>query len=99
ASSLYTLSLHDALPIYDECAALLPASIALDDGDLEGARRLLDRLGEPENKHALGVYFLLRGRALLESESLAYGAGGSRAEKAARSEEHTSELQSRENLV
>lgn len=70
-------------PDDDECAALLPASIALDDGDLEGARRLLDRLGEPENKHALGVYFLLRGRALLESESLAYGAGGSRAEKAA----------------
>src|SRR3712207_7445316 len=65
-TEIYTLSLHDALPI------------------LEDVRELLDALGVPR-VHAVGVS--------------AGGYVGERLAMGARSEEHTSELQSRQYLV
>src|SRR5690606_41949218 len=85
----YTLSLHDALPIFTAAAADLDAEMtSILDGcakahpvALRRTKRLLDEVGE------LGLDTGLR------------LAGDVSAQFFARSEEHTSELQSRENLV
>src|SRR3712207_8410832 len=74
-TEIYTLSLHDALPILE-----------LRDLD-ERPRLALDRLEEA--LHEPGVRLLLDGR----------GRGCRVAQELLRSEEHTSELQSRQYLV
>src|SRR5690606_41992675 len=80
-TELYTLSLHDALPIYQPGADLVGRLAAgmQDQGDVEVV-----------DEHTLRA----QPGAVAGIEPLGEG----RAE-AARSEEHTSELQSRENLV
>src|SRR5690606_41919505 len=75
-SSIYTLSLHDALPISDACRRADPG--------LQRRAGYRHRAGE-----AVDAQPAARHRALGEA-----GRGERR-----RSEEHTSELQSRENLV
>src|SRR5207302_8853411 len=96
---LYTLSLHDALPIYvtSHVSDPLPAAVGLavidvieQEGLVEQARRrgeyLLARLRELQQRHVhIGD---VRGKGLLVVVPVR-----------PRSEEHTSELQSRENLV
>src|SRR5690606_40733737 len=73
---IYTLSLHDALPIY------------VGDGLVDG----VDHAHRQDRRQEFGaVVFLLGGRGVREQRPGALAA--------ARSEEHTSELQSRENLV
>src|SRR5687768_18156118 len=79
-TALYSLSLHDALPISPRCRRRERAR-----HHLRNASRIVD-LGDPFGElaeHAAKVDFL---------ERLALG-------HAARSEEHTSELQSRLHLV
>src|SRR5690606_41487297 len=84
ATETYTLSLHDALPI---SAGAEPAGGA---GDV-GSRRLL---GAALSSPAQGA-----GAALSEACLAGGWRDGAAAEGWTRSEEHTSELQSRENLV
>src|SRR5690606_39796392 len=92
ATQSFTLSLHDALPIFDQAVRVadrqvLAAAVGMvDQGLLAGPARphgLLERV-----EHELG---LLR-RAGPPADD-------SPGEHVDRSEEHTSELQSRENLV
>src|SRR5690606_40970434 len=89
---IYSLSLHDALPIYDEVAVadhglrgrvgeVLPRRFHPDDGDAVLAAHV--RLLERHVAHRLRRVHLHHGEVVVEL----------------RSEEHTSELQSRENLV
>src|SRR5690606_41911846 len=83
-TEIYTLSLHDALPIYLE---------------QQGAGTGLPQL-QVERLQWLGLYRLLPGRRRRFGNrgwlSLLAGGIGT---GSCRSEEHTSELQSRENLV
>src|SRR5690606_40599033 len=87
-SAVYTLSLHDALPIYPEC------------------RQYLLRQAFEEAIHTHTFQYIVESLSLDEGELFnMYREVPSITEKAAwalkhtRSEEHTSELQSRENLV
>src|SRR5690606_40180500 len=79
STEIYTLSLHDALPIYDRHLRR-----AIGAGHLRGARHRLPcrRTGRMESRAEISC-------AALPGASPDRG----------RSEEHTSELQSRENLV
>src|SRR5690606_42108702 len=92
-----TLSLHDALPIYDTATWLTPEGIPLrrvyTASDLEG----LDHLDVPPGfpPYVRGPYPTMYVRS---PWTIRQYAGFSTAEES-RSEEHTSELQSRENLV
>src|SRR5690606_41963432 len=86
-TEIYTLSLHDALPISGEFVA-----IAVEPDRAEGPRPRQDQYAAPPRvvhpavvRRALGGF-----RGIVEPAEL----GGEQ-----RSEEHTSELQSRENLV
>src|SRR5690606_41098477 len=83
---LYTLSLHDALPISDQEAAR--AAVAGGPGQVADALEAEHRIEDVERQHRLVV-------------GAVGGGGGDPADAAVlhRSEEHTSELQSRENLV
>src|SRR5690606_41361160 len=80
---IYTLSLHDALPISAEDGHAVPAALAVVDAvvavgvEVEGREGVVADLG------------------LLQAEHV----GPRHVEPGERSEEHTSELQSRENLV
>src|SRR5690242_21468102 len=84
-----TLSLHDALPIFDGAAAGRSAAVIIDEGAQRGAERDLDDSGPRE--------------AVVERAE--HRAGGEPLRAVAhdasrpRSEEHTSELQSHVNLV
>src|SRR3712207_8334485 len=85
-TEIYTLSLHDALPIWRLCVPLL--AVELDD----------ERLGwEPAvgRRHELAVQVVDRPLTL----GCAYAAGSVHLQAEGRSEEHTSELQSRQYLV
>src|SRR5690606_39790428 len=82
-TAIYTLSLHDALPI----------SPRAEGGDLAG--HALDLLGLPVNP-ALAVAPLDQ---VNDPPVVDDHASGECHQKSSRSEEHTSELQSRENLV
>src|SRR5690606_42155568 len=89
SAPLYTLSLHDALPIFIE-AHLTLGERGLSAGDAASALR-----------HATAAYQLARNEELVQGVlarlyHLMQRSGRSQAD---RSEEHTSELQSRENLV
>src|SRR5690606_42165405 len=78
-TEIYTLSLHDALPIFAHAGII----------DLLELPDLLHRLGERRREAAhVGDHHLHAG-----------GVSGSNDFVGLRSEEHTSELQSRENLV
>src|SRR3712207_8045302 len=88
-TEIYTLSLHDALPIYERFARLMsdagPASWEDDNFDVRFAF-----FGRTDRDIRLRI---LEGRRARMQERL------SRAQQQLRSEEHTSELQSRQYLV
>src|SRR5699024_12288385 len=84
-SAISTLSLHDALPISNDCQLFTGADVTLD---------------SPECVNALGEYQAIVAESVggeqdVESTRAAYLSG----DAAMRSEEHTSELQSRFDLV
>src|SRR5207253_10769621 len=87
SNEIYTLSLHDALPIYSEQSILKPEhfQISIIRGEIE---RRMDT-GNTDLEHRIRIK-RLSNDAILPTK-------GSR--MAARSEEHTSELQSRGHLV
>src|SRR5688572_31337958 len=90
-TEIYTLSLHDALPIFD--AGRLE-EVAHEDAVFVG--RLLAPRGEAPVRAQLGVVVHAQDRvrvADVDGEEQGHGSGASR------SEEHTSELQSQSNLV
>src|SRR5690606_41778413 len=81
-TDIYTLSLHDALPIYHDLIA------AFERGEFEEANTLQQKAIDMIT--LLGKYGgIATGKAYMKLIDLDCG----------RSEEHTSELQSRENLV
>src|SRR5207302_5430240 len=98
STALYTLSLHDALPIY---AKLNPLDFNIKDG-------VTDSIGLPQiSIGGGGVNFggpagFPQGRSdtnFVVSDTLNYLHGNHSLKFGGRSEEHTSELQSREKLV
>src|SRR5690606_40065166 len=95
ASSLYPLSLHDALPIFADDAIVVtnPEVSSVRDSD-----RMLGILASKSRRAELGLEpikeYLLLTRYAPQRVKL-----GEMLSVEDRSEEHTSELQSRENLV
>src|SRR5690606_40525902 len=87
---IYTLSLHDALPIL-----LYQHRVLYDRAGHFGGIRRHRRLGRAPDGPQRVLPAAARGRVLAGRGAAAGHRGG----PAARSEEHTSELQSRENLV
>src|SRR5207302_4720670 len=87
---IYPLSLHDALPISGRAAR----AWSRDRGAPGPRMRRLRPAGRLSQDHALDERRAPRGPAHLREGGLSPGARGT-----SRSEEHTSELQSRENLV
>src|SRR5690606_40755328 len=89
STELYTLSLHDALPIYE--------------GELEGAHRLAVEHGDHHHLVGVGSQLAQRGDVARVERLVRPIVGGADRilgeQLHDRSEEHTSELQSRENLV
>src|SRR5205085_9849598 len=98
-SALYTLSLHDALPILDDCARreVAASSLDVDHGASPAAWRavhaiyMVTTVDRPQSRRsrpnlALALVVRVHGRRSYISDYL-------------RSEEHTSELQSQSNLV
>src|SRR5690606_41974756 len=82
SSQLYTLSLHDALPIYS-LFTLISGSVSH-----EARNQLFYLLGHRELTHSVFFAVILAVLIWIKTRDRTY-----------RSEEHTSELQSRENLV
>src|SRR5207253_8480619 len=98
-TTLYTLSLHDALPIYPIAVVgrgghggvLILSRIG---GQWAAQRREVGGSRRPFHREtALDV------RALLPTKRYPLGRDGRRHQRGGRSEEHTSELQSRGHLV
>src|SRR5690606_41842485 len=89
SSDIYTLSLHDALPIFGDhqVAICIQLKTAVDFGVVQGRGQVF----EPGDK------LLIAADGLTGGEN--GGGDGVLPRFAVRSEEHTSELQSRENLV
>src|SRR5690606_41894069 len=87
-AQIYTLSLHDALPIFDHLAEIHKASLSYEipNGNA-GFRNGLYKMGEDSNA-AVSVTILQTDEAYAETYQISL-----------RSEEHTSELQSRESIV
>src|SRR5690606_41486026 len=83
---LYALSLHDALPISGVCLRHFPQEVA---GRVAGKRLDDDVAGLAWRRHIRPVYELDLADGLVRQRGIGFR----------RSEEHTSELQSRENLV
>src|SRR5690606_41649970 len=91
----YTLSLHDALPIWGRSMSVLAdrlKSAAVDLQDLASVIGALER--ERDYYRDMAVRLM----EMVDRQSLSY-AEAVQVEEFERSEEHTSELQSRENLV
>src|SRR5207253_9221064 len=87
---LYTLSLHDALPIYSPRSAATPAHALLN---------YLYALLEVEARVACLTVGLDPGLGVLHADLRSRDSLACDVMEAARSEEHTSELQSRGHLV
>src|SRR5690606_39772800 len=90
----YTLSLHDALPIWGRASARPNLSASARGAGREAARRGAAAAARPRGG--------ARGDGDRAGRDAAAGLGGppgGAADAGGRSEEHTSELQSRENLV
>src|SRR5690606_41756087 len=90
---IYTLSLHDALPISGRVRGISARAHRQPCGTADATRRLW---------HAAGTGLDLARRSASDRQrllALSGGGAGHRLPALARSEEHTSELQSRENLV
>src|SRR5690606_41510983 len=90
-ASLYTLSLHDALPIWTDPAGLCRSRAGV-------AQCVREPVGDPVQSPSAGDSDIGLDYRLLGPELQSAGVGCTQ-RAAARSEEHTSELQSRENLV
>src|SRR5207302_10084897 len=96
--ALYTLSLHDALPIFLQLAGV-PAGGA--GGRAAGVRvHLVAAAGAARTTDGVGSEAAGARSVAGQHDAAPPGTGpGEVAGRPARSEEHTSELQSRENLV
>src|SRR5690606_40597956 len=94
-TALYTLSLHDALPIYAKNSLNRP--IPLPDRQPGNPQQVLDGSGGDSNGG--GGKQPTKPSTPNPSASQGGAEAGAGTGGAARSEEHTSELQSRENLV
>src|SRR3712207_8597266 len=86
-TEIYTLSLHDALPISPPCRALVAPPVRTRDGHRTGQPA---GHGGERRPHPIGLEHHLRVREPQGGEAL---------RGVHRSEEHTSELQSRQYLV
>src|SRR5690606_40264017 len=91
STAIYTLSLHDALPIFDrlqreDARVRSGADLVADSRGVEAVAHEVVLGRGVELDRAVGAVVVGRHQAL-------------RRDEARRSEEHTSELQSRENLV
>src|SRR5690606_41394778 len=84
--AFYTLSLHDALPIFAGDAVAVEVAVE------RAQRRVVAHQPVGELAHAQPQDLAVEADPVGEQRALAR-------QRAARSEEHTSELQSRENLV
>src|SRR5690606_42153313 len=91
----YTLSLHDALPILVELDAAVVADADLLAAVEQGGAEVLGEATDADGGRAAGD--ALRGQTGQARDRLGDRQVGQLAD--VRSEEHTSELQSRENLV
>src|SRR5690606_41920765 len=89
----YPPSLHDALPI---CFLQLLAQLVGLGLQVDVRQHLADRLGADAGGEGVRAEIVLRVEEFLFAQQLAVGKLG---QAGLRSEEHTSELQSRENLV
>src|SRR5690606_40599457 len=93
---IHTLSLHDALPIYGRLSSHLPPCSFICTNDWKFLQIFAKHAPDRKNGQGLGP----RSGALIPDAILPCSqARPSRALLMPRSEEHTSELQSRENLV
>src|SRR5690606_41181264 len=94
-----TLSLHDALPIWNSCLLMVGAHVAHD--CLVGDHVILVNNATLGGHVSLGDYAIIGGLSAVHQfvrigeHAMIGGASGVETD---RSEEHTSELQSRENL-
>src|SRR5690606_41975251 len=97
ASGCYTLSLHDALPISDGHSAVgrIGADVAVADLAQPSALRLLPGWEETP----ILLVFAVDGAGEVQRIHPSAAPFADDRVEAVRSEEHTSELQSRENLV
>src|SRR5207249_11218928 len=91
---LYPLSLHDALPIFDG-RQLDHELILVDDGSADGTRRVMEAAAKQHSSVRIEVLPHNRGKG----RALAVGVEAAKGDEILRSEEHTSELQSRFDLV
>lgn len=64
------------------CERIGPVIDALNSSEPKRACSLLDEMGAPDTGDGRGIYLLLKGRCRLESDSLAYGEGGTASEEA-----------------
>src|SRR5438874_5366211 len=87
----YTLSLHDALPIFDALAREAGNTFAFDASALDFTDRTSDEISDVIREQAKASY--------QEKEALDGREMTSLISSDVRSEEHTSELQSRRDLV
>src|SRR5690606_41533819 len=98
-TEIYTLSLHDALPIYGQ-GVLKKTKFTLNNNDV---RHNFLTLGDA-TRYALGVYkkrisdINVSEELEIKGTILDYAINHVKDVREVRSEEHTSELQSRENL-
>src|SRR5690606_40400435 len=90
AIELFSLSLHDALPISHGHEDGVVLGLELGPGHVDAD------IGRRDELDAFGLH---DGQAAIDDLLLELEVGDPVAQQAARSEEHTSELQSRENLV
>src|SRR5207253_3779360 len=96
-TSAATLSLHDALPIYASHAHHAPATPAPTPGSEEG--RQVQALEDLIVQTEIFLQYSLHNKALERLQKIAAMFPGEEERNARRSEEHTSELQSRGQLV
>src|SRR5690606_42018294 len=97
ATPLYTLSLHDALPICTDRRDRCPDSGDARDPECQRLRTYRCRHLRPVERPRAGMIADCSGQTLEDQRRL--NTVSSAEASASRSEEHTSELQSRENLV
>src|SRR5690606_41181846 len=94
-ADVYSLSLHDALPIFETLLDALELGGAL----LVLFERALHLIEISNQSLLLGAFLLQLRRELFDVDAHFLELGQELLHSSFRSEEHTSELQSRENLV
>src|SRR5690606_41865068 len=94
STAIYTLSLHDALPI---CAGLIFGLLEMNSSISSNLRNLFSCCSGPSASLSMGFAVVSFSHSEKEWFSFLWNISGF--PSSSRSEEHTSELQSRENLV